>query len=46
MSDYLCVYTVICDYLSLFLMNCKTVIIYFYCMLKAHKKTSNLRYVA
>ena len=42
MSDYLCVYIVMRDYLNLFLIN---VIIYFYCMLKARKKTHNLRYI-
>ena len=42
MSDYLCVYIVMRDYLYLFLIN---VIIYFYYMLKARKKTDNLRYI-
>ena len=43
MSDYLCVYIVMRDYLYLFLIN---VIIYFYCMLKARKNTNNLGYIA
>ena len=43
MSDYLCVYIVMRDYLCLFLINCDYV---FYCMLKARKKTNNLRYIA
>ena len=43
MSDYLCVYIVMCDYLCLFLINCDYV---FYCMLKVHKKTNSLRHIA
>ena len=43
MSDCFCVYIVMCDYLCLFLIN---VIICFYYMLKARKKTNNLRYIA
>ena len=42
MSDYSCVYIVMCDYLCLFLINMN---IYFYYMLKARKKTNNLRYI-
>ena len=38
MSDYLCGYIVMRDYLYLFLIN---VIIYFYCMLKARKNNNN-----
>ena len=43
MSDYLCVYMVMCDYLYLFSVN---VIIYIYYILKARKKTDNLSYIA
>ena len=39
MSDYLCVYIVMCDY---FLINCDYV---FYYMLKQRKKTNNLKYI-
>ena len=44
MNDYLYVHIVMRDYLCLFMP--KTVILYFYCMFKARKKTNNLRYIA
>ena len=43
MSDYLCVYIVMCDYLCLFLINCDY--IFLLCAIK-RKKTNNLRYIA
>ena len=43
MSDYLHLYIVMLNYLYLLLINCDYI---FYYMLKALKKTNNLRYIA